>query len=136
MVVIDTSAWIEYFNDTGHKVLKDIDYVLDNDMVCLGDLIYCEILQGIRDKKQLKKVKEVFETLHKDVVGGFEICEKAAENYKYLRSLGVTVRKTIDIIIGTFCLENNYVIIHNDSDFKYMELYLGLRSFNLKGNSG
>ncbi len=136
MVVIDTSAWISYFNDTGHKVLKDIDYVLDNDMVCLGDLIYCEILQGIRDKKQLKKVKEVFETLHKDVVGGFEICEKAAENYKYLRSLGVTVRKTIDIIIGTFCLENNYVIIHNDSDFKYMELYLGLRSFNLKGNSG
>jgi len=129
MVVIDTSAWIEYFNDTGHKVVRDIEYALDNDIVCLGDLIYCEILQGIRDKRQLKKVKDVFNTLNRDIVGGFEICEKAAENYKYLRSLGVTVRKTIDVIIGTFCLENNYAIIHNDSDFKYMEAYLGLKSF-------
>ena len=129
MVLIDTSAWIEYFNDTGHKVARDIEYALDNEVVCLGDLIYCEVMQGIRNKGELNIVKNVFNTLHKDIVGGFEICEKASENYKFLRSLGVTARKTIDIIIGTFCLENGYAIIHNDRDFKYMEEHLGLKSY-------
>ena len=130
MILIDTSAWIEYFNDTGHEVVKDIEYVLDNEVVCLGDLIYCEIMQGIKNKRELNIVKNVFNALHKDIVGGFEICEKAAENYKFLRSLGVTARKTIDIIIGTFCLENGYEIIHHDRDFKCMEEHLGLKSYN------
>ncbi|MBN2373371.1 PIN domain-containing protein [bacterium] len=129
MIVIDTSAWIEYLNDTGHEVVRDIEWALDNELVCLGDLIYCEVLQGIKQKSELKKIKEVFNTLQRDIVGGFEICEKASENYKYLRSLGVTVRKTIDIIIGTFCIEKGYGIIHNDRDFKYMEEHLGLKSF-------
>ena len=129
MIVIDTSAWIEYFNDTGHEVIRDIECALDNELVCQGDLIYCEVLQGIKHKKDLNKVKNVFNTLHKDIVGDFEICEKASENYKYLRSSGVTVRKTIDVIIGTFCIENGYEIIHNDSDFKPMEEHLGLKRF-------
>jgi len=131
MIFIDTSAWIEFFNDTGHEVASNIDYVLDNELVCLGDLVYCEVMQGIKNKKDLNLVKNVFSTLHRDIVGGFDICEKASENYKYLRSSGATVRKTIDIIIGTFCLENGYEIIHNDRDFKYMEKHLGLRSFKL-----
>ena len=129
MIVIDTSAWIEYFNDTGHEVVNDIEYALDNELICLGDLIYCEVLQGIKQKREVNKVKNVFNTLHKEIIGGFEICEKASENYKYLRSLGVTMRKTIDEIIGTFCLENGYEIIHNDSYFRYMETHLGLKLF-------
>jgi len=129
MILIDTSGWIEYLNDTRHEVIRDIDYALDNELVCLGDLIYCEILQGIKYKKELRKVKNVFSTLQKEQVGGFEICEKASENYKYLRSRGITVRKTIDIIIGTYCIENGYEIIHNDIDFDHMEEHLGLKSF-------
>ena len=86
-------------------------------------------MQGIRNKRELKRLKDIFNTLKKDIIGGFEICEKASENYKYLRSRGVTVRKTIDITIGTFCLENGYKIIHNDSDFRYMERHLGLKPF-------
>jgi len=129
MILIDTSGWIEYLNDTGHEVIRNIDYALDNELVCLGDLIYCEVLQGIKYKKELRKVKNVFNTLQKERVGGFEICEKASENYKYLRSIGITVRKTIDIIIGTYCIENGYEIIHNDIDFEHMEDHLGLKSF-------
>jgi len=129
MILIDTSGWIEYFNDTGHEVIKDIDYALDNELVCLGDLIYCEVLQGIKYKKELRSVKNVFNTLQKERVGGFKICEKASENYKYLRSMGITVRKTIDIIIGTYCIEKGHEIIHNDSDFEYIEEHLGLKSF-------
>ena len=129
MIVIDTSAWIEYFNDTGHEVIKSIESALDNELVCLGDLIYCEVLQGIKHKKDLNKVKSVFNTLQKDILGGFDICEKASGNYKYLRNKGVTVRKTIDIIIGTFCIENGYEIIHYDNDFKPMEEHLGLNSY-------
>lgn len=129
MILIDTSGWIEYLNDTGHEVVRDIDYALDNELVCLGDLIYCEVLQGIKYKKELRKVKNVFNTLQKERVGGFEICEKASDNYKYLRSIGITVRKTIDIIIGTYCIENGHEIIHNDIDFEHMEEHLGLKSF-------
>ena len=95
MIVVDTSAWIEYFNNTGHKIIKDIDYVLDNELICLGDLIYCEVLQGIRDDKELREVKRVFNTLHKEIVGGFDICERASENYKYLRSLGITAKNML-----------------------------------------
>ena len=129
MILIDTSAWIEYFNDSGHEITIDIDYVLDNELVCLGDLIYCEVLQGIKNKKELNIVKNFFSTLQRNIIGGFGICEKASENYKYLRSTGVTVRKTIDVIIGTFCLENGYEIIHNDKDFASMEKYLNSKSF-------
>ena len=129
MILIDTSAWIEYFNDTEHKIVDDIEYVLDHELVCLGDLVYCEVLQGIKGKRELNIVKKVFSTLQKDIMAGFDVCEKASENYKNLRNTGVTVRKTIDIIIGTFCLENGYEIIHNDRDFTYMEKYLGLKSF-------
>ena len=102
---------------------------MDYELVCLGDLIYCEVLQGIKYKKELRRVKNVFNTLQKERVGGFEICEKASENYKYLRSIGITVRKTIDIIIGTYCIENGHEIIHNDIDFEHMEEHLGLKLF-------
>jgi len=129
MILIDTSGWIEYFNDTGHEVIRDIDYALDNELVCLGDLIYCEVLQGIKHKKELRKVKNVLHTLQKEIIGGFEICEKASENYKYLRSTGITVRKTIDIIIGTYCIENGHEIIHNDIDFEPIKKHLGLKLF-------
>ena len=129
MIVVDTSAWIEFLNGTGHTIISDLEHALDNELICLGDLIYCEVLQGIKSKKELNKVKSLFGTLHKDAVGGFDICERASENYKYLRSLGVTVRRTIDIIIGTFCLENGHEIIHNDRDFASMEEHLGLRSY-------
>ena len=129
MVVIDTSAWIEFLNDTGHEIVGVLEYALDNELVCLGNLVYCEVLQGIKNKRELNRVKSLFSTLQRDAVGGFDICERAAENYKFLRSAGVTVRKTIDIIIGTFCLENSHEIIHNDSDFKHMEEHLGLKPY-------
>jgi len=129
MVVIDTSAWIEFLNDTGHEIVNVLEYALDNELICLGDLVYCEVLQGIKNKRELNRVKSLFSTLQRDTVGGFDICERAAENYKHLRARGVTVRKTIDIIIGTFCLENGHEIIHNDRDFKHMEEHLGLKSY-------
>jgi len=129
MVVIDTSAWIEFLNDTGHEIVSVLEYALDNELICLGDLVYCEVLQGIKNKRELNRVKSLFSTLQRDAVGGFDICERAAENYKHLRSTGVTVRKTIDVIIGTFCLENGHEIIHNDRDFKHMEEHLGLKSY-------
>ena len=129
MLLIDTSGWIEYFNNADHKIVKDIDYALDNEFICLGDLIYCEVLLGIKHTKELKRVKDVFDTLHKETIGGFDICEKAAKNYRYLRSIGITVRKTMDVIIGTFCIEKGYEIIHLDNDFLYMEKNLGLNSF-------
>ncbi|MGA1841946.1 MAG: PIN domain-containing protein [bacterium] len=135
MILIDTSGWIEYFNNPDHKIIKDIDYGLDNELICLGDLIYCEFLQGVKHKKELMRVKDVFNTLYKERIGGFDICEKAAQNYRFLRSIGITVRKTIDVIIGTFCIEKGYEIIHNDNDFIYMEKNLGLISFKKQADN-
>ena len=109
MVVIDTSAWIEFLNDTGHPVVDDIEHALDNELVCLGDLIFCEVLQGIRDTRERKKVKSLFGTMHREAMGGLAICEKASDNYRHLRSLGLPVRKTIDMIIGTLSLGRRFI---------------------------
>ena len=130
MVIVDTSAWIEYFRDSGHAIVKDIEHALGNEVIVLGDLIYCEILQGIKSTEEERRVKFILSSLYPAVIGGFTICEKAAQNYKLLRTTGATIRKTIDVLIGTFCIENNYSLIHNDRDFLPFKKYFGLKIFS------
>jgi predicted nucleic acid-binding protein len=131
LVIVDSSAWIEYFRDSGHVIIKDIEHALEHDVIVLGDLIYCEILQGIKSINEERRVKFILTSLYPRIIGGFAICEKAAQNYKLLRAKGATIRKTIDVIIGTFCIENNYSIIHNDRDFGPLEKILGLKNFKI-----
>ena len=126
MVIIDTSAWIEYFRNGDIEVVGKVDRCLDQDLVGIGDLIYCEVMQGIYAARQRGEVSSLLLSLPHFDMCGFQIAEKSAANYRLLRSKDITVRKTIDVIIGTFCAENGFQIVHRDSDFDLMAKLMGL----------
>ena len=128
MVIIDTSAWIEYLKDGIPLVVKKVDKCLEQDLVGIGDLVYCEIMQGIRSSRERSKVSSLLLSLPQFNMVGFSIAEKSAANYRLLRSKGVTVRKTIDVLIGTFCAEQGFQIVHNNSDFDLMAKHIGLET--------
>jgi hypothetical protein len=126
MVIVDTSAWIEYFRNGVSSVVAKVERCLHRDLVGIGDLVYCELMQGIRSHRQRAEVSSLLMALpHFDMVG-FHIAERSAANYRLLRSKGVTVRKTIDVLIGTFCAERGFGIVHYDSDFDLMAGHIGL----------
>ena len=130
MIVADTSVWIDYFNGIEAPYTDLLDEDLQNNRIVIGDLIIAELLQGFKNEKEYNLAKNLIEHLeYRDFVGK-EIAIQTAENYRYLRKKGITVRKTIDVIIATFCIENNYQLIHNDRDFDVMEKYLGLKVRN------
>ena len=129
MVIVDTSAWIEYFRNGEPSIVDTVDLCLDRELVAMGDLVYCEIMQGIKTKKEHKQVSKLFLSLSKFDMVGFDIATKSAQNYKLLRSRGLTVRKTIDVIIGTFCAENGFQLIHHDKDFEQMAPHINLEIY-------
>jgi predicted nucleic acid-binding protein len=126
MIVADTSAWIDYFNGVDAPYTDILDYELLHNRVATGDLIIVEFLQGFREEKQYKLAKQLMDSLEYYNFVGRDISYKAAENFRKLRKNGITVRKTIDMLIGTFCIENDFALIHNDKDFNPLEKYLGL----------
>jgi predicted nucleic acid-binding protein len=126
MIIIDTSAWIEYLGGGIPSIVEKVDRCLEEEIVGVGDLIYCEIMQGIRSSRARKEVADLLRALPRFEMVGFSMAEKSASNYRLLRSKGVTVRKTIDVLIGTFCSENGFPIIHHDSDFDLMAKHIGL----------
>ena len=127
MIVVDTSAWIDYFNGKIAPHTNRLDKDLGIERVIIGDIIIAELLQGFKIDKDYKIARKLIESLeYRDFIGK-EIAIKAADNYRSLRKKGVTIRKTIDAIIATFCIENGYELIHNDKDFDPFEEYLGLK---------
>ena len=126
MVIVDTSAWIEYLRGGVPSVVNKVDLCLDQNLVAIGDLIYCEVIQGIRSPRESRDVSGLLLSLPQFNMVGFSMAEKSASNYRLLRSKGVTVRKTIDVLIGTFCAEHKLQLIHFDSDFDLMAKLIGL----------
>jgi hypothetical protein len=126
MIIVDTSAWVEYFQDGDPSVVEKLDRILDQDLVAIGDLVYGEVMQGIRSERERAKVSALLLGLPQFEMAGFRIAERSAQNYRLLRSRGLTVRKTIDVIIGTFCSENGFSLVHHDRDFDLMAPHLGL----------
>ena len=127
MVIVDTSVWVDYLNAIDTAETQWLDRELAGQRLGLLDLMLCEVLQGLRSEEEAKRVGrelmrfEVFET------GGVELAVDAARNYRWLRSRGRTVRKTIDCLIATFCLRGGHPLLHCDRDFRPFEELLGLR---------
>ena len=107
-------------------VVDKVDQCLEQDFVGIGDLVYCEVMQGIRSPRERSQVSALLLSMPQFDMVGFSIAEKSADNYRLLRSKGITVRKTSDVVIGTFCAEHGFPIIHNDSDFDLMAGLIGL----------
>jgi predicted nucleic acid-binding protein len=130
MVLVDSSVWINYFNGSSTWQTEILDQMLLQIPLITGDLILTEVLQGFRKDKEFNSAKEVMAILVCKQMGGYEIAVKSAENYRKLRKKGIIVRKTIDVIVGTFCINNNIPLLHDDKDFEPMVKYLGLKSIS------
>lgn len=127
MIMVDTSAWIEFFNDGDPSVVALVDQALREELVVIGDLVYCEILQGLHNPQERRMIADILLALPQFDLVGFPLAEKAANNYRHLRSRGLTIRKTIDVLIATFCIEYEMELIHHDRDFTHFASELGLR---------
>src|SRR5690554_5661846 len=117
MIMVDTSVWIDYVNGVRTPQTDALDKELENGTVVTGDLIITEFLQGFRTKKDYEAAKRMMNSLTCFDLVGKDQAIRSAENYRYLTSKGVTVRKTIDVLIATFCIEYSITLLHNDRDF-------------------
>jgi len=127
MIVADTSAWIDYVRGIDAPHTNLLDYELDHNRIITGDLIIAEFLQGFRNEKEYQAAKEIMESLEYHDFVGKKIALQSSRNFRILWKSGITVRKTIDVIIATFCIENGFELLHNDRDFDPMEKILGLQ---------
>lgn len=101
--------------------------MLGNELIIIGDYILAEVLQRFRDDKDYKAAKEIMQSFPCYNICNEELAIKSADNFRYLRTKGMTIRKTVDLIIGTFCIENDIELLHNDKDFEPMRQYLNLK---------
>ncbi len=130
MVLVDSSVWINYFNGKETWQTEILDHMLQQIPVLIGDLILTEVLQGFNNDRDYKKAKESLGLLPCKQMGGYELAIKSAENYRKLRKKGVAVRKTIDVMIGTFCIHENIPLLHDDKDFVPMTEFLSLKTIS------
>lgn len=128
MILVDTSVWIDYFNGQENEKTNTLDSALIDGTVAIGDIIFLEILQGFRHDKDYNKAKNTLSTLEQYELFGREMVTKCANNYRALRKKGITIRKTTDIIIATFCIENKISLLYSDRDFEPFVKHLKLGS--------
>ena len=128
MTLVDTSVWIDYFNGLKNSHTDKLDNLLTSELVVIGDIILAEILQGFRIDADYRNAKEYLDSLVCFSISNKNIAIRSAENFRYLRKRGITIRKTTDMLIGTFCIENNIPLLHNDKDFLPLT-DLGLKVF-------
>ena len=128
MILVDTSAWIDYFNGAENSYTDALDSALEEGVVAIGDLIFLEILQGFKNDRDFRSAKTTLENLDQYEMFGHSMALKSAENYRTLRKKGVTIRKTADVIIATFCIESEIPLLFSDRDFIPFVTHLGLRA--------
>jgi len=127
VVVVDSSVWIDYFNGVDSKATERLDALLGVEPLAVGDLILTEVLQGFRNEAHYKTAKELMTSLTAFSMLGQSMAIKSADNYRTLRARGVTVRRTVDVIIATYCIEQNLPLLFEDKDFLPFVRNLGLR---------
>ena len=128
MILVDSSVWIDYFRGNATRQTDKLDQLLDNEPIAIGDLILVEVLQGFVADRDFKQAKALLASLTQIELGGNDIALLAASNFRKLRALGATVRKTIDTVIATRCIKDRYTLLHSDKDFEPFVIHLGLRS--------
>ena len=126
MILVDSSIWIDYFNGKRSWQTDVLDNLLSQVPIIIGDLILTEVLQGFRSDKDFDAAISHLDVLLFRQMGGYEVALRSAQNYRTLRKNGITVRKTIDVIIATFCILEGLTLLHDDRDFDPMVSTLSL----------
>ena len=127
MILVDSSVWIDYFTGALTAQTGKLDHLLGHEPLAIGDLILTEVLQGFTNDRDFNEARKMLTSLTVVELGGEEIAIEAARNFRALRKLGVTTRKTVDTVIATRCIESGYDLLHSDRDFDPFVKHLGLR---------
>jgi predicted nucleic acid-binding protein len=127
VTIVDTTVWIDYLGGTVNPHTDWLDRQLERQRLGLTDLIFCEVLQGIREERDFRRVRRELSRFALFQTGGEELAVASAQNYRLLRVRGYTVRKTIDCLIASFCLLDGHSLLHRDRDFDAFEQHLGLQ---------
>ena len=127
MILVDSSVWIDFFRGTQTLASEKLDRILDTERLFVGDLIVTEVLQGFKSNADFKAAKKTLESFTMIQIGGEDIAVQAAQNFRSLRARGLTVRKTIDTLIATRCIQNGLRLLHSDRDFDHFAAHLGLK---------
>lgn len=126
-LLVDSSVWINYFNGSITPETDYLDNALGNESIVVGDLILAEVLQGFRLQRDFDAACNALTRFPVLVMVGQQVAIQSAANYRILRAKGITIRKTIDSLIATFCIENELTLLHADRDFDHFEGFLGLQ---------
>jgi predicted nucleic acid-binding protein len=127
VIVVDSSVWIDFLRGTPTPQADRLDSLLGAVPLAIGDLILAEVLQGCRSDKEFNQVRRLLSSLSVVNLGGVDLAVEAARNFRKLRAMGVTVRKTVDTVIATRCIMDGHALLHSDRDFDAFEVHLGLR---------
>lgn len=128
MIIVDSSVWIEYFNGKNTPEVATLDQLLETELLAIGDLILAEVLQGFRQDKDYQTAQGLLTSLTLFEMLGIDMAMQSANNFRTLRQQGITVRKTIDVMIATFCIENGHKLLFSDRDFRPFVEHLGLQA--------
>ena len=126
MIFVDSSVWVDYFNGRNSAETDCLDKLLGKEPIGTGDLVLIEVLQGFKLDRDYNTARELLTSLEVFTLSGQEIAIKSADNFRLLRKRGITVRKTIDVLIATFCIERKLDLLHSDKDFEPFHRYLKL----------
>ncbi len=127
MILVDSSVWVDYFRGETTAQTSLLEGLLDSQELAIGDLNFTEVLQGCKIDKEFNEVRRLLGRLELVALSGEDVVVEAARNYRKLRSLGVTVRGTIDVVLATRCIVSGHLLLHSDRDFDAFEEHLGLR---------
>ncbi len=128
MIVVDSSVWVDYFTGNNTPQADHLDSLLGRELIVIGGVMLAEVLQGFRSDRDFFKARELLLSLHLVNMLDTTIALKSAENYRALKKKGHTVRKTMDSIIATYCIENCLPLLHADKDFQPFHQHLGLKN--------
>lgn len=126
IVLVDSSVWIALLRNQDTDAVRRLRAIDEPDQIVVGDLILLEVLQGARDEAHAARIERNLRQFPVEPMLGEALALRGAENHRTLRRLGVTLRRAIDLVIGTFCLDRGYALLHADRDFDPMAAHLGL----------
>lgn len=128
MIVVDSSVWIDHLRQVVTNPVARLRSLMTRAELLVGDLILCEVLRGVRSEAVAREIEAVMRAFEIVPLCDRDLAIKAAANYRYLRARGITIHNSIDLIIGTFCIERGHALLHSDRDFEPMERFLGLQT--------
>ena len=131
MIVVDSSVWIDYFRGIDAPHTTKLDSIIGIEQIAVGDLVLTEVLQGYQQQSEFFNALKLLSRFDLITLAGATVAIASAQNYVKLRSLGITIRKTIDTIIATRCILSGFHLLHNDRDFLPFEEHLGLKCVKL-----